>query len=272
MGTQIDIDPLADALEGQRQGYHVGINLGNWIAGNTSLPTVAGYIEVGGALYFFNDESPTGTPADGDIYIKIEPSGATATATLTTTEPTWSYLKGGWYGTGAEVGHRYLPVIIAKSGSNYTNKREFFLRNNKAVIVSLEGSLELPGSATVGVDLDVTGSATVGVDLDVTGSATVGVDLDVTGDITAATIVPTTLGTRAYMTDTISADSSIVIPAGIYFVAYSTTNIKLQIKDSGGTWRDFNYPGFVFSDGINVRLLNIDLFTSQPYSYIKIAG
>ena len=152
MGTRIDANPLANALEGQRIGADHGVQLSDWVAGNTNRPTIAGYIEVGGALYFFNDEAITGSPSDGDVYVRIDADGATASAVLTSVAPNWDYLKGGWY-----VGvNRYLPVVMRKTGVSFDNKREFWLRGNRVAVSSVDGDLAVDGELKIkiGAGLD----------------------------------------------------------------------------------------------------------------------
>lgn len=95
----------------------------------TAKPKLAAgsVIEVNGALFIADDdEDPSGSPADGTVYLKIVPSGSTATVELTATAPTWDNEKQGWYSpTAGEESQRYLPFGMTKSGSLYISKYSF---------------------------------------------------------------------------------------------------------------------------------------------------
>jgi hypothetical protein len=95
---------------------------------NTAAPAIAAgsVIEVNGALFkFSSNETITGSPSDGTVYIMINPSTTTCTAEYTNTAPTWSDSKQGWYGTSTYANYRYLHFMITKSGTSYSNKRVF---------------------------------------------------------------------------------------------------------------------------------------------------
>jgi hypothetical protein len=84
---------------------------------NTSAPSVAAgsIVEVNGSGYYWgSDEAVSGTPAAGSLnYIKM----VADTPTWTTTAPTWSASKGGWYdGNDRYIGGCYYD------GTNYANK------------------------------------------------------------------------------------------------------------------------------------------------------
>lgn len=91
----------------------------------TTVPKIAAgsWIEVNGTVFKFDaDETLTGSPSDGIVYIRIVPSTDTCTAEMTNTAPTWSDGKQGWYGTGGAANYRYIGGIWIKSGTSYSGK------------------------------------------------------------------------------------------------------------------------------------------------------
>lgn len=90
----------------------------------TTVPKIAAgsWIENNGTLFKFDsDETLTGSPSDGIVYIRIVPSTTTCTAEMTNTAPTWSDSKQGWYGTSTYANYRYVGGCT-KSSSSYTYK------------------------------------------------------------------------------------------------------------------------------------------------------
>jgi len=91
----------------------------------TTVPKIAAgsVIEVAGATYEAGtDITLGGSPSDGTVYIYIVPNGATATAVMTNTAPTWSDAKQGWYGTGGAATYRYVHYVMTKATAAYSNK------------------------------------------------------------------------------------------------------------------------------------------------------
>lgn len=91
----------------------------------TTVPKIAAgsWIENNGTLFKFDsDETLTGSPLNGIVYIRIVPSTTTCTAEMTNTAPTWSDSKQGWYGTGGAANYRYIGGIWIKYGSGYFGK------------------------------------------------------------------------------------------------------------------------------------------------------
>jgi len=104
---------LDKTFKGQHQ-----VSLTNYNTTAESQVAAGSVIEIGGALYKFDsNESITGTPSDGTVYIMAVPSGDSVTCAYTNTAPTWSDSKQGWYGTGATANNRYLEFNITKSGT-----------------------------------------------------------------------------------------------------------------------------------------------------------
>jgi len=102
---------LDKTFKGQHQ-----VSLTNYDTTAESQVAAGSVIEIGGALYKFDsNESITGSPSDGTVYIMAVPSGDSVTCAYTNTAPTWSDSKQGWYGTGATANNRYLEFVIVKS-------------------------------------------------------------------------------------------------------------------------------------------------------------
>lgn len=90
----------------------------------TTVPKIAAgsWIECNGTLFKFDaDETLTGSPSDGVVYIRIIPSTDTCTAEMTNTAPTWSDSKQGWYGTSSAANYKYIGGCT-KSSTSYTYK------------------------------------------------------------------------------------------------------------------------------------------------------
>jgi len=104
---------LDKTFKGQHQ-----VSLTNYDTTAESQVAAGSVIEIGGALYKFDsNESITGTPSDGTVYIMAVPSGDSVTCAYTNTAPTWSDSKQGWYGTGATANNRYLEFVLIKTAS-----------------------------------------------------------------------------------------------------------------------------------------------------------
>lgn len=99
----------------------------------TAKPKLAAgsVVEVNGALFIADDdEDPSGSPADGTVYLKIVPSGSTAIVELTASAPAWDNEKQGWYSpTAGEENHRYVGGCT-KTGASYTSKFLLLILNS----------------------------------------------------------------------------------------------------------------------------------------------
>lgn len=123
--SQLDSDILAVqlTLDKTRKSLHA-VSLTNY--DNTSEPQIAAgsVIEVNGGFYEFEaNETITGSPSDGTVYIMIVPGTTTCTAQYTNTAPTWSDSKQGFYGTGGSANYRYLEFRLVKNSSSWTPKK-----------------------------------------------------------------------------------------------------------------------------------------------------
>ncbi len=118
-GAQITV--ALTQLESQRFGYH-SISLTN--LGSTAEPEIAAgsKVEIGGALFnFAAPESITGWGGianDSVVWIKLVVAGAAVTAVFTTTAPTWSTSKQGWY-SGLD---RYIAGLYKDGSALYAGK------------------------------------------------------------------------------------------------------------------------------------------------------
>jgi len=118
---------LDKTFKGQHQ-----VSLTNYDTTAESQVAAGSVIEIGGALYKFDsNESITGTPSDGTVYIMAVPSGDSVTCAYTNTAPTWSDSKQGWYGTGATANNRYLEFIMTKLSTAYQFKNSLTIDNSK---------------------------------------------------------------------------------------------------------------------------------------------
>lgn len=118
-------------LDATRVGFHQ-VSLTNYDSTSESQIAAGSVIECAGALYKFDsNESMTGSPSDGTVYIRIVPGLTTCTAEYTNTAPTWSDAYQGWYGTGGAATYRYLEFILYKSGSSYSHKYFYFRKQEK---------------------------------------------------------------------------------------------------------------------------------------------
>lgn len=121
--SQVLFENLATRTETQSVGF-MEVTITNM--DNASVPQVAATsrLEAAGAIYIVeSNESITGSPADGTVYIKIVPGTTSATFAFTNTAPTWADDKQGWYSpTIGEENQRYLDFQIDKSGVSYYKK------------------------------------------------------------------------------------------------------------------------------------------------------
>jgi hypothetical protein len=127
-----NIQSVMLTLDKAFKGLHQ-VSLTNYDTTDESEIAAGSVVEVNGALYKFDsDESITGSPSDGTVYIYLVPSGDTVTAAYTNTAPTWSDSKQGWYGTGASANYRYLEFVLFKLSSAY-QKIKFDSRLRKKI-------------------------------------------------------------------------------------------------------------------------------------------
>ena len=120
---------VLDSTDNQRYGFHQS-SLTEW--NTTTVPKVAGgtRFENNDGLYRVTaDTTVGGSPPDGKVFIYFDE--LELAFTFTTTVPTWSDTKQGWYGT-VNTNDRYLPFMMTKSGSSYSDKRILLCNNNES--------------------------------------------------------------------------------------------------------------------------------------------
>jgi len=141
-----DIQGVMLTLDKTFKGQHQ-VSLTNYDTTAESQVAAGSVIEIGGALYNFDsNESITGTPSDGTVYIMAVPSGDIVTCAYTNTAPTWSDSKQGWYGTGGTANNRYVSGVT-KSGSLWKCKFLFLDKNSNNTYISLSRS-PISGAST----------------------------------------------------------------------------------------------------------------------------
>jgi hypothetical protein len=146
-----DIDNMQVCLDDQRIGYHQ-LTLTEMYS--TTIPQIAagGRVEVGGALYKATaDVDISGSVSSGTNYIYLVPGTGVVTPTWTTTAPTWSDVKQGWYGTGASASYRYLKFTIEYDNPDYYKYRDFFTEYKNTYVEAFKSSST---SSTSGVTLN----------------------------------------------------------------------------------------------------------------------
>jgi hypothetical protein len=122
----VNLTNLMQVLDATRLGFSA-IELTEWTT--TTVPKIAAgsKVEVNGAMYKFDaDETITGSPSDGLVYIKVVPSGDSITAEFTNTAPTWRNDLHGYYESAVSV-NRYVATV-QKATSSYTRKRVYAWR------------------------------------------------------------------------------------------------------------------------------------------------
>lgn len=126
--SDVNLTAIMDTLQATRQG-HFKLSLTEMDTTDEPVICSGSIIDLNGSLIYFNDdETITGTPADGNLYVKLIYGSSTVTAEYTSTAPTFDTSKNGWYGTGANAGHRYIAKMI-KADTAYTGKMYYDTAN-----------------------------------------------------------------------------------------------------------------------------------------------
>jgi len=109
-------------------------------------------IEVSGDIYIANsDESISGwsgVSVSTQAYIKIVPAGSTATLEFTSTAPTWSETKKGWYNGN----DRYLYMVYKDASGYYTDKNELYNKNEIGIKRIKMGDWDITSSLNLSVE------------------------------------------------------------------------------------------------------------------------
>ena len=197
----------------------------------TAVPAIAAgsKIEDNGSLYQFSTEEPISTASvtstdDGTWYIQLVPSSSVVTAQFSTTDPTWSDLKQGWYGTGGAANYRYIPISITKSSASYikvgfkvdlaTNSLQLngvpFASLLSPSLVDVHGSRTMGTNYTNSLSYPVHVFARVNTITTSTGSNYGLVDAYINGHLVGQIGSPNIIGT-------IYGSFSLVVPSGSYY-------------------------------------------------------
>lgn len=116
----VNLTNMMISLNDVQKGFHA-VSLTEWAT--TTVPKIAAgsIVECDGVLYkAAADETISGSPSDGTVYIKLVPAGSTCTAEFTNTAPIWNTSKQGWYSpTGGEESYRYLNFRLKKATAVY---------------------------------------------------------------------------------------------------------------------------------------------------------
>lgn len=120
-----NIQYVTTKLDKVDTGLHT-LSLTNYDSTSESAIAAGSRVEVNGAYYEFpTNETITGSPSDGTVYIMLIPNGSSITAQYTNTAPTWSDSKQGFYGTGANANYRYAEFVLYLDSSSWTKKERF---------------------------------------------------------------------------------------------------------------------------------------------------
>jgi len=158
-GSQVEV--ALTALEKQRLGYQA-ISLTEFDTDNEPEIAAGSKVEIGGALFEFSAlESITGWAGIGnsnDVYIKLVVAGVAVTAEFTTSAPTWSTSKQGWY----DALDRYIGGLYKDASGDYTAKYLYEGRDliHSATLLS-KGNETIEGDLTVEGDINTDGDALV---------------------------------------------------------------------------------------------------------------
>lgn len=123
-GTIVDKSVAATWFGKAIHGFEA-VTITNYTTDLVTAITNGSKIEISGELYEFTSTTISGFSAIANgtqTYIKFVPAGDECTVEYTTTAPTWSDEKQGWYGTGASANHRYLFDIYKAGATSYENK------------------------------------------------------------------------------------------------------------------------------------------------------
>lgn len=122
----VNLTNLMQVLDATRLGFSA-IELTEWTTSTVPKIAAGSKVEVNGAMYKFDaDETITGSPSDGLVYIKVVPSGDSITAEFTNTAPVWRNDLHGYYESAVSV-NRYVATV-QKATSSYTRKRVYAWR------------------------------------------------------------------------------------------------------------------------------------------------
>ena len=114
---------VATQVEKERRGYQA-ISLTNFALTTEPEISAGSVVEIGDALFEAAANVAitgwAGIAVSSDVYIRLVVTGAAADPEFTTTAPTWSLTKQGWY--DATETKRYVGGLYKDAGGNYALK------------------------------------------------------------------------------------------------------------------------------------------------------
>jgi hypothetical protein len=286
MGSLVPSTVGITLLEEQRLGYF-GLSLTN--LDSYGLPQILGNVEVAGALYTFSTlEDITGLSgvSAGVVYVKLEPQlDDTIDAVWTSTAPSWSDEKQGWYSpTVGEENQRYVFKAVKIDNSNVSNKTRMnwqitlYGDNWRDALTTLLGTnWKTALGANLGSDWTTALAATAGAgiltEIKKVDGAGSGLDTDLVhgAPIGGYTRITHTLTSGAYYSVTETGFLT------IHLYGDSTGNVQLSIEvydSTAAQWREMAHNSnhgtgdpidlslTLFSTGSNVRVYIIGTSTA----------
>jgi len=154
---------VANQIEKGRIGYQA-ISLTNFDS-DTDEPQIAAgsKVEIGGALFDADANESIAGWADiansSDVYIHLTVSGASVTASFSTTAPTWDTAKQGWYSGAVRV----IGGLYKDGSGNYARKWLYEEKQVASVKRYGNGAVVLADDLTVTGDLSTATMAATGL-------------------------------------------------------------------------------------------------------------
>jgi hypothetical protein len=250
-----DWETLLNVNSAGNVGFNA-ISLQNWDSGTLAPAIAAGsMIEINGSIAYFQNQEAIGGIQTGVNYLQFVVSGTTVTPSWTLTAPAWNADKAGWFvGSNRASGH-----VCYQSGGAYSEKHQRVgaqgYHNMQAGENIFRGTVYVPN-----------------------GNIVAGLNVDVTGHTISKSFETKTTSNRAWVTS--GTEGTVVFPVGIIIgsldLVTQSSNVYVQIKDTGGTWRtivdgaDGPRPFFFISDGTNYRYVLSESTGSSTISYMVI--
>jgi hypothetical protein len=253
----------------------------------TTEPTIKQdtYINHGGTLYTVDtaDETITGSPADGNVYIKLSVSGDNLIASYVTdiSSYTWNQVYG-YLASGTDI---ILPYMLVKSGTSWTKYR-MDIRNPAKIVTTTvntgQGDNELypmnQGVRTTDeVTFSVVNSGKVNTGHGDNELYPMNQGVRTSDDVTfnqitlSGNLLPRTFLSVSW--GPFSSQQSITLDRGLYHI-YPNNEVRVEVYING-TWReafknDTSIAGFVLSDGTNARIKNYTGITTGTIYGIRV--
>jgi hypothetical protein len=213
----------------------------------TTEPTIKQdtYINHGGTLYTVDtaDESITGSPADGNVYIKLSVSGDNLIASYVTdiSSYTWNQVYG-YLASGTDI---ILPYLLVKSGTSWTKYR-MDIKTPQYVTDQNLRTTDAVDFASVNTGQGA--NKLYAMDQNVTSTSNV--------EFRGLAISSSKKGSIE-VTSAVTIDNySVLLPKGIYLFEEETEiYLRAKTESSINDWNTISLlSGLVISDGVRVGL------------------